>query len=142
MTSEGPGTGRESTKSAQTEKRIGWLTPCVGTLAAGAALAVHRQEWALGLAIGSGLGWLNFRWMKRAADALVTASQAQAGRESPRIPLSVYVLAALRYGLIGLSVYVIFIYLHVPLASLVLGLCALGAATIAASVWEITSSSE
>ena len=46
-------------------------------------------------------------------------------------------LAALRYGLLAIAVYAIFEYLHVPLSSLVLGLCALGAATTAASVWEI-----
>jgi hypothetical protein len=34
-------------------------------------------------------------------------------------------------------VYVIFKYLRVPLASMVVGMCALGAATIAASVYEI-----
>jgi len=42
-----------------------------------------------------------------------------------------------RYGLIGFCVYVIFDVLKVPLASMVVGLCALGAATIAASVYEI-----
>jgi hypothetical protein len=42
-----------------------------------------------------------------------------------------------RYGLIALAVYVIFIYLRVPLVSMVVGLCALGAAAIAASVYEI-----
>jgi len=39
--------------------------------------------------------------------------------------------------LIGLIVYVIFIYLHVPLLSMLVGLCALGAAAILASVYEI-----
>jgi len=44
--------------------------------------------------------------------------------------------------LIALSVYVIFKFLKVPLLSMVLGLCALGAATIAASVYEILRPSE
>jgi small-conductance mechanosensitive channel len=70
-------------------------------------------------------------------DSLVLASTAQAGREKPLVPLSSYFLALFRYALIGLTVYVIFIYLHVPLASMVVGLCALGAAAIAASVYEI-----
>jgi len=37
-----------------------------------------------------------------------------------------------RYVLLALGVYAIFVYLHVPLVSIGLGLCALGAATIAA----------
>ena len=46
-------------------------------------------------------------------------------------------LMAFRYVLLGVCVYAIFSYLHVPLVSIGLGLCALGAATIAASVWEV-----
>jgi hypothetical protein len=67
----------------------------------------------------------------------VLASEAQQGRENPRVPLATYFTAIFRYGLLALAVYVIFKYLHVPLGSMVVGLCALAAATIAASVWEI-----
>jgi hypothetical protein len=42
-----------------------------------------------------------------------------------------------RYALVAAGVYVIFIYLHVPLISVGLGLCALVAAIMAASVWEV-----
>jgi len=47
-----------------------------------------------------------------------------------------------RYALIGVAVYVIFKTLRVPLVSMVVGLCALGAATIAASVYEILRPAE
>jgi small-conductance mechanosensitive channel len=67
----------------------------------------------------------------------VLASKAQEGREKPRVPLGTYFAALFRYGLLALTVYVIFIYLHVPLGSMVVGLCALAVATMAASVWEI-----
>lgn len=43
----------------------------------------------------------------------------------------------IRYGLIALVVYVIFKYLNVPVLSMVLGLCALGAATIVVSLHSI-----
>jgi hypothetical protein len=39
--------------------------------------------------------------------------------------------------LIALAVYVIFKYLNVPILSMIFGLCALGAATMAVSVYEI-----
>jgi ABC-type uncharacterized transport system permease subunit len=45
-----------------------------------------------------------------------------------------------RYGLIALSVYVIFKYLNVPVLSMIFGLCALGAATVAVGVQEIMHS--
>jgi len=42
-----------------------------------------------------------------------------------------------RYVLIALAVYVIFKYLHVPVLSMIFGLCSLGAAATAVSVHEI-----
>jgi small-conductance mechanosensitive channel len=92
--------------------------------------------------MGTSLGWLNFRLLKKGAEAFVAAAATQETSEKPRTPASTYLTAALRYGLIGLSVYVIFKYLHVPLVSLVVGLCALGVATIAASVWAILNPEE
>ncbi len=127
----------ETIAGAQTERRIGWLTFLFGFTAAAIVAALQRRAWAAGLAIGTVLAWLNFRWLKRALDALVLASTAQEGREKPKVPLTTYLAALFRYGLLGLTVYVIFVYLHVPLGSMVLGLCALAAAAIAASVWEI-----
>lgn len=120
-----------------TERRISWLTLLFGALAAAASLALRHTAWAAGLSIGAALAWLNFSWLRRGLDSLMLASTAQQGRPQPKVPLLSYALAALRYALIALAVYVIFEYLHVPLASMVVGLCALGAAAIAASVYEI-----
>ena len=122
---------------AQTERRIAWLTLFFGFAAAAITVALRHKLWAAGLAIGTVLAWLNFRWLRRALDALVVVSTAQEGHEKPKVPVTTYLVALLRYGLLGLTVYVIFIYLHVPLGSMILGLCALAAAAIAASVWEI-----
>jgi hypothetical protein len=123
---------------ASTVRRIAWLTLAIGSAAALGAEVISRQwRWAAGLAIGTFLGWLNFRLLRRGAEAMVAAAATQKTSEKPRTPALTSWTAALRYGLIGLSVYVIFKYLHVPLVSLVAGLCALGVATIAASVWAI-----
>ena len=127
----------EEVAGAATEQRIAWLTLLFGLAAADILALVHQRPWATGLAIGAVLAWLNFRWLKRALDVLVLASEAQQGREKPQVPLATYFTAIFRYGLLALAVYVIFKYLRVPLGSMVVGLCALAAATIAASVWEI-----
>lgn len=120
-----------------TEQRISWLTLVLGITGGIAAGLLRARVWGTGVIIGSVLAWLNFRWLRRGLDSLVQASTAQAGREKPQVPLSTYFFALFRYSLIAVSVYVIFIYLHVPLLSMVAGLCALGAAAIAASVYEI-----
>ena len=123
--------------AAVTERRISWLTLLIGLIAALLVAALRNRLWGAGLAIGAALAWLNFHWLKRGLDALVLVSTSQAGREKPRVPLRNYFGMVFRYGLIALAVYVIFEYLRVPLVSMVVGLCALGAATVVASVYEI-----
>jgi len=121
----------------KTERRIAWLTLVFGAAACVAAALAGSPPWAAGLLIGAVLAWLNFRWLRRGLDGLVAASAAQAGMETPRVPLGAYFAAVFRYGLIALMVYVIFKFLGIPLASMVVGMCALAAAAIAASVYEL-----
>lgn len=122
---------------ATTERRIAWLTLLIGATAAVATLLTRRPLFAAGLTIGTILAWLNFRWLARGLDALVAQSTAQSGAEKPRVPITNYFFAVFRYTLIALAVCVIFKFLYVPLVSMILGLCALGAAAIAASVYEL-----
>jgi hypothetical protein len=122
---------------ARTERRIAWLTLVLGGAAAIVVAIMRQWPWAEGLAIGTVLAWLNFRWLKRGLDALVAVATAQEGAAKARIPFGTWFRLMFRYGLIAFCVYVIFEYLKVPLASMVVGLCALGAATIVASVYEI-----
>jgi hypothetical protein len=129
--------GKTRRQEQFTERRIAWLTPLFGVLTAAAAFRLHHNNWSAGLLIGAVLAWLNFRWLRQGLDELVAESQAQAGQAKPRVSVVRYLLALLRYSLIALVVYVIFVYQHIPIASMLLGLCALGAAAIAASVYEI-----
>jgi len=121
----------------QTERRISWLTLLIGFALAATAGLRNQKNWAAGLVIGAVLSWFSFRWLRRGLEGLVMAATAQAGIEKPRVPVGTYFLMVFRYGLIALAVYVIFEYLKVPLLSMIVGLCALGAATIVASVYEI-----
>ena len=132
----------ESPSGAVTERRISWLTLLIGLVAGLLVALLSDRLWGAGLGIGAALSWLNFRWLRRGLDALVSVSTAQAGKEKPVVPMASYSGMLFRYGLIALAVYVIFIYLKVPLVSMVVGLCALGAATIAASVYEILHPSD
>jgi hypothetical protein len=120
-----------------TEKWIARLTLLLGGLAAFPVAWFVGPLWGGGILIGASLAWLNFRWLKQGLDAFTAASTTQAGDLKPQVPVFTYFTALFRYGLIALSVYVIFRYLNVPILSMIFGLCALGAATLAVSVYEI-----
>ena len=130
-------TDPDSATALATERRIAWLTLAIGAVAALAAGLSYRWIWAAGLLIGAILAWLNFRWLRRGMDALVEAANAQAGATKTRVPVGTYFRALFRYGLIAFIVYVIFKFLGIPLVSMVLGLLALGAAAITASMYEV-----
>jgi small-conductance mechanosensitive channel len=98
---------------------------------------VHGRLWGVGVFIGAVLAWFNFRWLRQGMDAITEAAKAQASQEKVYVPLGTYFRALFRYLLIALAVYVIFKLIDVPVLSMILGLCALGAATFAVSVYEI-----
>jgi len=124
----------------RTVHRIAYLIPVFGGIGSLLAYALMSADWAGGIALGTILAWLNFRWMKRGLEFLTTIGTAQSDEETPPSSGTSAFSALFRYALIGFLVYVIFNYLHVPLASIAVGLCAFAAATIAASVWEILQS--
>jgi len=126
----------------RTESHISLLTLVLGAIAAIPVAYFYGWRWGVGLFIGAALAWLNFRWLKQGVDALADASTAQADAKKASVPVATYFKALFRYGLIGLVVYVIFKYLNVPVLSMVLGLCALGAATLVVSVHSIFRSAE
>jgi len=121
----------------QTENWISHLTLLLGAVAAGLVGLRYGWRWGAGITIGAALAWLNFRWLKQGLDALTQAIAAQGMRSKGDVPVAAYFKALFRYALIALIVYVIFKYLNVPVLSMILGLCALGAATLVVSVHEI-----
>ncbi len=127
----------DSFSHPETERRISWLTLVLGAVAALPVGYFAGWRWGTGILIGAILAWFNFRWLRQGLGALTAAAKAQATQEEVRVPIGTYFRALFRYGLIALAVYVIFVYLHVPLLSMIVGLCTLGAATTAVSVHEI-----
>jgi hypothetical protein len=119
------------------ETRISVLTLVFGVIAAPVLWYLRGPRWGGGIFAGSVLSWLSFRWLRQGLDALRVAAEAQANQEKVHVPVLIYLKALFRYGLIALVVYVIFEYLNVPVLSMVIGLCALGAATLVISVHEI-----
>jgi small-conductance mechanosensitive channel len=121
----------------QDESRISRLTLLLGALVAVPVAYFRGGHWGFGILIGSVLAWLNFHWLKQGLDAFTEVATAQANQRNVDVPVLTYVKALFRYGLIALAVYVIFRYLNVPVLSMVMGLCALGAATFVVSIHSL-----
>ena len=125
---------------ALTERRIARLTLLLGAIAAAGACLLFSIRVGAGVLIGALLAWVNFRWLKSALDTVTRAATAQSKASKARVPLgSVFGLIG-RYLLLAVSVYAIFIFLGIPILSMLVGLCALGAATMGASLYEVFQS--
>jgi hypothetical protein len=128
---------RENERAINLSRHIAGLTLLLGFLAALLVSIAKSPRWGLGIAVGTSLAWLNFRWLDQALAALVTVSTAQAGAPQARVPATVYWKFAGRYVLMGLAIYVTVHYFAVPVLTVILGLLALGAAAIVASLYEV-----
>jgi small-conductance mechanosensitive channel len=123
-----------------TERRIARLTLLLGALTAVVACFLFSIRVGAGVLIGALLAWINFRWLKSALDTVAHAATAQSEPSKARVPLGSAFGLIGRYLLLAVSVYVIFIFLGIPILSMLVGLCALGAATIGASLYEVFQS--
>jgi hypothetical protein len=98
-------------------------------------------RFGVGFAVGTVLGWLNFRWLDGGAGAIVSSALAQQGIPQPQVPRRVYYGFAGRYALIGVVAYVIVTFLHFPVLSVLGGLLCLGAAAVMESLYEVFAGS-
>jgi small-conductance mechanosensitive channel len=131
----------DTSQSELTERRIAQYTLVLGCAASVVASFLFSIRVGAGLLIGALLAWVNFRWLERAMDAVTRASTAQTNSQLARVPISAYFGMFARYALIAVVVYVTFSVFRIPVLSMVVGLCALGAAAMLATLMEVFSSS-
>jgi hypothetical protein len=125
---------------AQYARRILTYTGIAGFASSLGVVAFARKPlWAAGIAVGTALAMVNFRWLDQALGGLVTAAQAQEGLPKPVVPLSLYAKFMGRYLLIGIGLYAMVVFFRVPIVACLTGLLALGAGTIAAALYDVFS---
>jgi hypothetical protein len=119
------------------ERRIERLTLALGIL--GVMFTLWRWGWraALGLAVGAGLSWINFRWLKTGISTMADLANVRPGEQAAKVPRSVYVKFLGRFVLLLVAVYVILSRSLLPAAALLAGLFAVVAAVLAEIVYEI-----
>ena len=140
MTLPAPSAEEQTRFHTQYARRILTYTCVAGFASSLGVLAIARKPlWAVGIAVGTALAMVNFRWLDQALGGLVTAAQAQEGLPKPAVPLSLYAKFIGRYLLIGIGLYAMVVFFRVPIVACLTGLLALGAGTIAAALYDVIS---
>jgi hypothetical protein len=122
-----------------TERRIFWLTPVIGAVASLCGAYFFSLRMGAGILAGALVAWVSFHWLESAMDGMVRVSTAKAGSDDAGVPIGAILKIFARYALMAGVVYVIFFFFKVPVVSMLLGLCALGAATVVAVLFEFWS---
>jgi hypothetical protein len=104
------------------------------TLGAGIGWGIRAGA---GAAVGTALCWLNFRWLRQGAAALIRLAQAQATLENPRVPPLVHVKFFGRLLLLLLVAYAILAWLRLPAIAFLCGLVAVVPAIVLELGYEL-----
>ncbi|HXZ20167.1 MAG TPA: hypothetical protein VEG63_09475 [Candidatus Acidoferrales bacterium] len=126
---------RQAVPLSASERRIEWGTIALGAAAALFAAARMTGRAAFGVAVGTLLAWINFRWLRSAVITLEVLSKAQAGVEKPSVPREVYARFFGAFALLVAVVCASFFYSLFPGAAVVAGLFSLVAAVLVECVY-------
>jgi hypothetical protein len=104
------------------------------TLGAGIGWGIRAAE---GAAVGTALCWVNFRWLRQGAAALIRLGQSQAEVSKVRVPPTVHAKFVGRLLLLLVLAYVILAWLRLPAIPFLCGLVAVVPAILAELGYEI-----
>lgn len=92
---------------------------------------------AAGAAVGTALCWLNYRWLRVGAGALIRIGQAQAAYENPRVPPLTHIKFFGRLVLLLVVAYAILAWLRLPAIAFLCGLVAVVPAILIELFYEL-----
>ena len=121
------------------ERRIaGWI---LGLGAAGSVLAVARggSRAAVGIALGTVLAWIHFRWLRHSVARLETLATGQAASGvKPQVQRGLRARLLAGYALLLAGVCASFFFSSIPAAAVVTGLLTLVGAVLAECVYQLS----
>lgn len=127
----------DESEYAAIERRIERFILAAGAvMTAGAAIGwgIRAGE---GAAVGTALCWLNFRWLRQGAAAVIRLGMAQAGAEVVHVPRMIHAKFFGRLVLLLVIVYVILTWLRLPVIAVLCGLAAVVPAIVLELVYEL-----
>ncbi|HKW88647.1 MAG TPA: hypothetical protein VJN21_07815 [Candidatus Acidoferrales bacterium] len=122
--------------SQAVERRLEYFLLGSGAAATLAAAIGWGFRSAEGAAIGTALCWLNFRWLKQGATAVIRLGMAQAGAEVVRVPRILHAKFFGRLVLLLVAVYVTLVWLRLPAIATLCGLVAVFPAVVLELFYE------
>lgn len=128
---------RDALSPSGWERRIEWGTLGLGAAAAALVAARGTPQAAMGIAAGTVLAWLHFRWLRSVVVTLEAFSKQQAGTEKPRVPRAIYARVFGGFALLLAVVCASFFYSLLPGAAVVAGLFTLVVAVLGECVYQL-----
>lgn len=119
------------------EGRIERFLVCIGAAMTLGAATGWGIRAGVSAAIGTAICWLNFRWLRHGAAALIRLGQAQATAENPRVPPLVHVKYFGRLLLLLLVAYVTVVWLRLAAIAFLCGLVAVVPAIVLELGYEL-----
>jgi hypothetical protein len=124
-------------ESLSIERRIERLIVALSAVIVIAAEVGWGPRAAASAAIGGALCWLNFRWLRQGATALMRLGLAQTGAEQVHVPRSVHAKFFGRLVLLLVVAYVILAWLRLPVVAFVCGAVAVVPAIVVELFYEL-----
>lgn len=124
-------------ESLAIERRIERLIVALGAVIVIAAEIGWGRWAAVSAAVGSVLCWLNFRWLRQGAAALMRLGLAQAGEEQVHVPRSVHAKFLGRLVLLLVVAYVILAWFRLPAVAFLCGAVAVVPAIVVELFYEL-----
>lgn len=119
------------------ERRIEVFIALAGALMTLTAAARWGLRSAEGVAIGTAVCWVNFRWLRFGAASLIRLGLAQAGVENVHVPRSTQAKFMARLLLLVFMAYVILAWLRLPVMAVISGLVAVVPAIVLELGYEV-----
>jgi ATP synthase I chain len=119
------------------ERRLEKFLLVVGAAATIGAGIGWGWRAAAGAAVGTVLCWLNYRWLRLGAAALIRVGQAQATYENPRVPPLTHIKFFGRLLLLLVVAYAILAWLRLPAIAFLCGLVAVVPAILIELFYEL-----
>ncbi len=125
------------TDHAAIERRLEYFLVAAGLVMAVISAIGWGIRAGVGAAAGTAICWLNFRWLRQGAAALVELGRAQAGVEKVHVPKKVHAKFIGRVALLLLAAYAMLVWLHLPAVAVLCGLVAVVPAVVLEAGYEL-----